>query len=658
MAIVDELAPVECIPDKPNVRECWTPRTIKNKINRRDRLLKKTIANNTPEKRSLLKSLNYEIKNYFKQIKSKKVRRSLVPGNSKSLWDAVKIASDVNVTGLPDTLYQNGIELPKDKIADAFGDFFVHKVKTIIENTIIDPLVHNGHQKIQTHTEFPLNESDIMECVKSLKIKNCEGYDRIPQRILSEGIEILVTPLTGLFKLILAQNKIPDQWRVSKTIPIHKKGPKQNIENYRPISNLCSSSKIFEKLILARIQKLEILNNIDITGENQHGFKKDKSTSTLGIQIQSIIARALDEDNHTIMASIDLSSAFDVVNIELLLKRLRVVGLPDSLVALIEIWLTDRVFYVEVNGMTSIFYDSKSGTIQGSILGPILYAIFVAPLFDLTDLLNFADDNFTLSSSKYKTTAIQILTEKLTLITKWLKDSGLSVNESKTELCAFHRKHPTNIEIILNDVTVKSKQTMNVLGVLFDSTLSWTHQISQTITKAKKALHAIKLIKNHFNQQELLALLTSNFYSILYYNSEIWHLPTLSPQLKQSLLSASATALKITQKVQNRMQSFVNIHLECKRALPEQMIVYKHALLLHKLYNKNSPETEWIALNFQQLLTSRQLNFTINKTNRTKVGNNILANRLHILNNKIVLSDLNESISTFKINQKRTLLSR
>ena len=195
-------------------------------------------------------------------------------------------------------------------------------------------------------------------------------------------------------------------------------------------------------------------------------------------------------------------------------------------------------------------------------------------------------------------------------------------------------------------------------GVLFDFNLRWTQQISQTITKSKRALHAIKLIKNHFNQQELLALLTSNFYSILYYNSEIWHLPTLSPRLKQLLLSASATALKITQKSQNRMQSFVSIHLECNRALPEQMIVYKHALLLHKLYNKNSPETEWIALNFQQLLTSRQLNFSITKTNRTKVGNNILANRLHILNNKIALSDLNESISTFKINQKRNLFSR
>ena len=120
----------------------------------------------------------------------------------------------------------------------------------------------------------------------------------------------------------------------------------------------------------------------------------------LGIQIQSLIARALDDDNHCIMASIDLSSAFGVVNTNLLLKRLKVVGLPEDLVALIEIWLTDRMLYVELNGLTSIFFDSKSGTIQGSTLGPILYAIFVVPLFELMDLFNFLDDNFTLSVSK------------------------------------------------------------------------------------------------------------------------------------------------------------------------------------------------------------------------------------------------------------------
>ena len=136
-------------------------------------------------------------------------------------------------------------------------------------------------------------------------------------------------------------------------------------------------------------------------------------------------------------------------------------------------------------------------------MGPILYAIFVAPLFDLADIFNFADDNFTLSISKDKQLAICQLTHKLTLITKWLKDSGLSVNKSKTEVFVFYHKCTPNIEIIQNDVTVKSKNTMNVLGVMFDSTLSWTQQVSQTITKSKIAFHAIKLIRKYFKQKEL-----------------------------------------------------------------------------------------------------------------------------------------------------------
>ena len=87
----------------------------------------KTIANNTPEKKGIIKSLNKEIKSFFLIAKAKRVRRNLVRGNSKSLWDAFKIASDVKVSGLPDTLYENGIELPKNKVASAFGDQFIKK---------------------------------------------------------------------------------------------------------------------------------------------------------------------------------------------------------------------------------------------------------------------------------------------------------------------------------------------------------------------------------------------------------------------------------------------------------------------------------------------------------------------------------------------------
>ena len=287
------------------------------------------------------------------------------------------------------------------------------------------------------------------------------------------------------------------------------------------------------------------------------------------------------------MASVDLSAAFDVVNIDLLIDRLRIIGLPRDVVGLIRCWLKERSFYVETNGITSMFYDINSGTIQGSILGPILYAIYVSPLFDLTDLSNFADDNFAITWNPCKQNAINEMQTKLEIITTWLKKSGLKVNESKTELCLFFKR-----EIILNNVSVKSKTSMNVLGVYFDSKLTWSKHIANTIHKANLALHAIRLIKKYFNSTEIRQLLTSNFYSVLYYNSEIWHIPTLKPKLKQTILSASANALKISQRIIDPMESFINVHKSCERAHPEQLLMYKHAIMLHKIYSNNFPETD------------------------------------------------------------------
>ena len=135
--------------------------------------------------------------------------------------------------------------------------------------------------------------------------------------------------------------------------------------------------------------------------------------------------------------------------------------------------------------------------------------------------------------------------QSLEAITKWLKDSGLKVNETKTKICLFHRNVTRPVDVILNGITLKSTPTIKVLGVIFHSQLKWTQQVTNSIQKAKSALNAIKFIKGYFILTEIKTLLTANFFSILYYNSDIWHLPSLSPQLKQSLLSASANTLKL-----------------------------------------------------------------------------------------------------------------
>ena len=111
-----------------------------------------------------------------------------------------------------------------------------------------------------------MTSADIIECHKTIKLKNCEGYDRISQRILIDCAEILLPAFTSLFKIIYFQNKIPEQWLIAKELPIHKKGLKSDIKNYGLIANLCSSSKLFEKFILKCLLQIESLNGIEITG--------------------------------------------------------------------------------------------------------------------------------------------------------------------------------------------------------------------------------------------------------------------------------------------------------------------------------------------------------------------------------------------------------
>ena len=179
-------------------------------------------------------------------------------------------------------------------------------------------------------------------------------------------------------------------------------------------------------------------------------------TNSAALKLQSVLASALDGGNYAAMASLDLSAAFDVVNVELLLTRLRRIGLPNDVITLIGNWLSLRYYYVSVGSLSSIIHSLDVGTVQGSILGPILYAIFVSPLFDLAKMTKFADDNFIIKYNKHIPNLINDMKKTLEMIIKWLKDSGLKVNNSKTELCVFHRADTRPITIEINGFQVTS----------------------------------------------------------------------------------------------------------------------------------------------------------------------------------------------------------
>lgn len=657
LKVVDDLIPVTKFSDTVTSKQTM-PSSIKNKYNKRKRLLRIYRLKRDEISKARLKQINSEIKIYHNNLQSCKIRKSIVPGNTKSLWNAVRLAKDTNTTTLPNILFRNNQELCEELIPDEFAQFFDQKIRGLANEVTIDVNVYNGQKKVTSVSKMFMDELSVKECILSLKDKKTEGMDRIPQSILRDGADALSGPISLLMQKIYTEKSVPDQWLVSKTIPVYKnKGSKKDVENYRPIANLCSTSKVFEKLILKRILEIQEENNVDLTGKNQHGFKRGHSTSTLSADIQSLISRALDEDEYVLLASIDLSSAFDLVNVDLLIKRLQKIGLPEDIIDLIKAWLKNRSFYVSIDGTNSVLFDLLMGTVQGSILGPILYAIFVSPLFDICELSAFADDNFIPKCNKNLVPLISDMERSLDSITKWLIQSGMKVNNEKTELCLFYKNDVAPINLTIQNVIVRSKTSINILGVEFDSKLQWGKHVAKVIEKANKALNAIKLIRKHFTTPELISIVTSNFYSILFYNSEIWHLHNLNTNLKHALFVASANSLKMCLNYKTDMISYIDLHKMTNRATPEMLSDYKLALSLYKIFNNESPQNEWLHLNFSQITTSRQINFMTSKSNNLKLGINSLTNRLHHLNGKIPLEWLNKTFNCYKIECKKLFLT-
>ena len=186
--------------------------------------------------------------------------------------------------------------------------------------------------------------------------------------------------------------------------------------------------------------------------------------------------------------------------------------------------------------------------------------------------------------------------------------------------------------------------------------MQWAQQVSQAISKSKRAIHGIKLIMRYLNKGETKMLLTSNFYSILFYNCEIWLSNGLNVRQKQQLLSTSAMALRMLNNASDLRISFRQLYINEKRALPMDFAKYRLAIQLYKIYNGREMNDDWIDMNLQQNFNARNKMFQINDNSRIKIGKNLICNRLNVLNNLVELDWLNISLISFKLKLKSLFL--
>ena len=303
---------------------------------------------------------------------------------------------------------------------------------------------------------------------------------------------------------------------------------------------------------------------------------------------------------------------------------------------MIQNWLTNRHYFCEIVGKTSSLRALDSGTVQGSILGPLLFALYIAPLEELIgDMVNFADDNYNIGVAATEEQSISNCVQQTEVMINWLNDSGLVVNQTKTVMCVFSRFNCQIKEAQIMGQTIEIKRQIRVLGVVFDSGLTWYDQVTAAVQSANRAKQGLQIIAKYFSKEELLKLATAYFYSRLYFGAKVWLISTLAVGLKKLLLQSSSRMLQIVDKDYQRVNSYVNLHKKYKRALPEMWGNYMTACALHHVLVTQSPSIIVNGLTNNVLHERRRQGTKFTRSNEKKIGFNCLFNRVQFVTGKM-----------------------
>ena len=481
----------------------------RRKCDKLSTIFKKT--SNLCDKQNFLDSRNA----YQKLLKTKKIDyySDKTPGNiknGKKFWEfyysSIKIKSDKSGQGLPDTIFSNN-KLYSDKkdIANVFNRHFSSfesekdlndtECKKYIFNTFNTKMKIDKPNK--TNGEFmfsSIDKKEVLDLINQLDNKTSAGISGIPVFILKKASDKIAEPLTNLFNLCLKDKRIPTEWKTAIVTPLHKnKGTTNDVNNYRGISVLPPLSKVFEKILAIRIKKYFESCNLLFAG--QHGFRAGHSCETALHELVSTCLNNLDKKKINLLLFIDFKKAFDMVDPKLLLYKLLNYGFSNDAIKLMENYFFDRQQFTKFDNSSSSTAKISLGVPQGSVLGPLLFIIFINDLpSDLVDIVSklFADDTSLLFNGDDINEVISLYKSGLKQLNEWCKHNRLYINWSKTYIMFITNKRvKTPAFVEFDSIKVEVVEKFRLLGVLIDNKLNFNAYVAQQCLAINRKLYAI-----------------------------------------------------------------------------------------------------------------------------------------------------------------------